>query len=656
MIDEFQDTSTVQWKNFKTLLEETMSHEDSENLIVGDVKQSIYRWRSGDWRLLAGIKKEFTNADQRLRVDTLSTNYRSKRNIVDFNNAFFTQAAQVEGVTAYDDVCQKTTSDRKEGYVEVRLLPGSDYQQQTLDELVSTVAALLGQGAKASDIAILLRVNANIPVIANYFMVKMPQVKVVSDEAFRLDSSLAVNTIIQALRYINTPEDAISEAFLAQVFQPEGPLHLKNLAEALPQGFKENLEALRRMPLYELTEELYAIFRLDRMKGQSAYLCAFYDQIATFVNDNTGGINAFLHEWDANICSKTIQSPELDGIRLISIHKSKGLEFTHVLLPFCDWRLEMNDILWCKPQEAPFNLLPIVPVDYSEKGMKGTVYEKDYQEEHGQNVVDNLNLLYVAFTRAADNLYVWGKRKAQSSRSGLIETVLPDIVDKLDGATLSGETNEEEPLVLTFGSLSMPVEEKKSHRQEENIFLQESTPVDIDLQIFRTKVEFRQSNKSQQFVSTNDEDEQSKTNYIQLGSVLHQVFSTIHTTKDIDNALQNLELEGIIYDKQLTRERLEDLIRKRLSAPGVFRWFDPQAGWTLYNECTILLPDAQERRPDRVMTNGKETIVVDFKFGREQAAYHEQVREYMNLVRQLGMPNVKGYLWFVYSNKIVEVK
>ena len=160
MIDEFQDTSTVQWQNFKLLLQETMSHKDSENLIVGDVKQSIYRWRSGDWRLLAGIKGQFSHADEMLRVETLDTNYRSARRIVDFNNAFFTEAKQLEEVTAYDDVVQKVPSQKGDhGFVSISLLPAQDYEQATLAALSSQVADLLADGIPASDIAILVRSN-----------------------------------------------------------------------------------------------------------------------------------------------------------------------------------------------------------------------------------------------------------------------------------------------------------------------------------------------------------------------------------------------------------------------------------------------------------------------------------------------------------------
>ncbi|MBR1932219.1 MAG: UvrD-helicase domain-containing protein [Prevotella sp.] len=661
MIDEFQDTSTVQWQNFKVLLQETMSHEGTENLIVGDVKQSIYRWRSGDWRLLHNITSEFEHSSELLKVRTLDTNYRSCRRVVAFNNAFFTKAAELEGVSAYDDVTQSVPQGKPlEGCVRVALLPEADYQQRMLENITAQVAEWLDLGVAPTDMAILVRTNSQIPLIANYFMEQMPQVRIVSDEAFRLDASPAVLVIIQALRSLTHPDDAIARAYLAKMCS-SSPLHEGTLDEKLPEAFAAHADELLRLPLYELTERLFAIFSLNAMQGQSAYLCAFYDQVAAYVSEQSANVFDFLREWDESLCSKTIQSPEVNGIRLISIHKSKGLEFPYVIIPFCDWRLELGDILWCQPQEAPFNELPIVPIDYSQKGMAGTIYQRDYDEEHQQNMVDNLNLLYVAFTRASRALTVIGKRGSkQGYRSALIEQTLPEIADKLPEATISGEEDAEAPLLFGYGSSEAVPQKAKAAAKNENVFLQESQPVQIGIEVSENKVEFKQSNKSRTFATPQDDaDQQERSHYIQLGSILHEVFSTIRTTGDIDTALRRMELDGIIYDQHLTRERIETMIRKRIESPKVASWFD--AHWTLFNECTILCRDDQtgqvyERRPDRVMTDGQQTIVVDFKFGHPRDEYHDQVREYMQLLAQMGHPNVSGYLWFVYSNQIIEVK
>ena len=653
MIDEFQDTSTVQWKNFKILLEEAMSHEGTSNLIVGDVKQSIYRWRSGDWRLLANINHEFQNASQRLEVLPMDTNYRSMPNIIRFNNAFFTEAAIQEEVTAYDDVKQKWLESKADvGRVDIQLLTGEDYQQQTLDTLVDHISYLLSQGIAPKNIAILLRSNANITVIANHLMTTLPQVNVISDEAFRLDASPAIQVIIQALRSLTHPDDLITRAFLQKVYSG-------TIGGALPEAFDATLLLL---PLYDLVERLYVIFNLHEMKNQSAYLCTFYDHVLNYIGEKSTDVNGFLREWDATLCSKTIQCSDVDGIRILSIHKSKGLEFDHVLMPFCDWRMEMPDVLWCEPKEDPYQALPLAAIDYSQKGMVGTIYEDDYNTEHQQNVVDNLNLLYVAFTRAVESLFVIGKRQGKGgSRSERIEQVLP-VID-LEGAEISGLDDETQPLLFSYGVLDTSnlrsaegrlLSEGRKKPQTSNPFTQPSTIIPVDIETFSLKTSFRQSNQSKDFVNADDEEFTQQSNYIKMGNILHNVFAHIRTTQDIDSALQQMEMEGIIYDAQLTREKIEFMIHKRLSDKRVARWFSSE--WSLYNECTILLPNGEERRPDRVMTNGDKTVVIDFKFGHPREEYHQQVREYMDLLLQMGHQNVTGYLWFVYSNQIIEVK
>ena len=450
MIDEFQDTSTVQWQNFKVLLSETMSQEDAENLIVGDVKQSIYRWRSGDWRLLNDIQAQFPDPEAQLDIRTLSTNYRSQRNIIEFNNLFFSTAAQLEYLALQDDPeatalqrayadVEQTVPDKLEenGLIHIQLLPSEDYQENTLMQIADIVCDLRDKDIKPSEMAILVRSNASIPLIADYFTKHLPDIRIVSDEAFRLDASVAVNLLVEALHLITHPDDSLAKADIAKLYQcyvlesqttdNELLLSTNPLDELLPEAYINHFEELLNLSLYELTERLYTIFGLNRLKGQSAYLCAFYDQLISFTTENSTGIDAFVTEWEENLCAKTIQSDEIDGIRLISIHKSKGLEFDHVIIPFCDWQLEKSqgNILWCQPDEAPFNELPIIPIDYNQKQMMGTIYEDDYRHEHLQNTVDNLNLLYVAFTRASQSLFVIGKRHAKNSRSVLIEQVLP---------------------------------------------------------------------------------------------------------------------------------------------------------------------------------------------------------------------------------------
>ena len=688
MIDEFQDTSTVQWQNFRVLLAEAMSHEGSSNLIVGDVKQSIYRWRSGDWRLLNDIEQQF-NAQQ-IETLPLKTNYRSERGIITFNNAFFRQAADLEYATqrelgeseakqlqrAYADVEQQIPAKRQSGgYVDIRLLPGSDdYQELTLQHIAQTIGDLISQGIRQQDIAILVRANASIPHIAHYFMEQMPQVTIVSDEAFRLDASQAVCLLVNALRLLIHPDDLLTKAAIVRTYhcdvlgehdeENELLLSTTDLDSHLPEDYIAHFNQLLSLPLYDLVERLYAIFGLETLDTQSAYVSAFYDRLSDYVNENATDISDFLREWDETLCSKTIQSDENEGVRIFSIHKSKGLEYDHVIIPFCDWTIERGgNILWCTPTEEPFSDLPIAPIDYSQKQMMGTIYEKDYLHEHLQNTVDNLNLLYVAFTRACKSLYVIGRRGGKNTRSALIEQCLPLIVDKLEAATLEGLEDEKGILHFAYPHSSTNISPSSfllppsSKNTSQNPFLQPSEPINVAVRTFASKVNFQQSNRSRNFVEGDDEDAQQRRQYIQTGSVLHEIFSTIRTAADIPDALQRLQFEGVLYDENITTERIKEMLKKRLEHPRVRDWFSNR--WTLFNECTILsVEDGQlhERRPDRVMTDGHEWIIVDFKFGAPHPEYQDQVREYMQLLASMGHQHISGYLWYVYSNRIEEVK
>jgi len=680
MIDEFQDTSTVQWENFKVLLVETMSHKHTSNLIVGDVKQSIYRWRSGDWRLLNDIQKQFPNPEQQLDILSLGKNYRSTANVIHFNNAFFQSASNLEYQSlsgwpeaeqlkkAYTDVAQEIPDGSDDsGFIDITLLPSENYHEATLQHLIDIVSDLRSRGIKPSSMAILVRMNVQIPLIAKYFMQYMPDVSIVSDEAFRLDASAAVCLLIESMRLLTRPDDLLTKAGIVKLYQRE--VLQNDIADdmmlichdrfdsLLPDDYIQRFTTLRAMPLYELAEHLYALFGLERLEGQSAYVCGFFDRLADYLREYPSHIAAFLREWDETLCGKTIQSDEINGIRLISIHKSKGLEFDHVLIPFCDWQLEKpGNLLWCKPDEAPFDALPLAPIDCGQKLLQETIYEADYQHEHLQNTVDNLNLLYVAFTRASQSLFVLGKRGAKSSRSALVETALPLVMEDahLKDAVLEGLTDEKAPLHFTFGLLP-PQPREVSHRLSGNPFLKVPEPQPIKVATYQNKVEFRQSNQSRRFL-TGDEQAQDK-GYIQMGSILHEVFSTIHTKDDIDTALRRLELDGVLYDAENTSERITAMLRKRLEHPKVSDWFSGR--YRLYNECTILSVEdglVKEYRPDRVMTDGTGWIVVDFKFGTPKPEYEEQVRNYMALLSSMGHQHVSGFLWYVYSNKIIEVK
>lgn len=722
MIDEFQDTSTIQWQNFQVLLANCMAQELSQNLIVGDIKQSVYRWRQGDWGILNNIEKSF--AHQKIRLETLDYNYRSEKRIIDFNNAFWEQcvantakevaqddAEKAEIVQkAYEDVAQKTHKTTENGFVKISLYPSKVMKEAVLEELIETIKELFsnGYGGKnQSKIAILVRSKSNIQDIVNALLQSFGnEINIVSDEAFRLDASLSVNIIVSAMHLLTHPDDVLTRGKLVKLYNQEvlkKPLtdtdllvsinesnnidtknidkkerrklateqQMAKLNSQLPPEYVANRELLLGLPIVDLVDKLFMLFGLDRLEGQSSYICTLYDTLNDFLKDHTADIDDFINEWENSLSSKTIQSDEIEGIRIMTIHKSKGLEFDNVIIPFCNWEMEKKGTLWCetKNKPAPYNKLPLLPIDFSRDKLIGTVFEDDYKEEHFQNIVDNLNLLYVAFTRASKNLFVFGLRQGKTTldniakgtppgnRSYAIELALRQVSEQLQGSSLSFPDDIGSEIHFEYGTL-VPETHEKEHAVADNPFLIKPDKHIVSIATYPQAATFKQSNKSIEFVKGEDVAPSDRTRYIKIGNVLHQLFSTIYTTADIPARLNELEQQGIIYNDEITSAQLRTRIEDAITNPQVQEWFSKR--WQLYNECTILeynkdTNEMEEHRPDRVMTDGKEFVVVDFKFGKEREEYKKQVQQYMEILIRMGHKKVSGYLWYVVKNNVVEV-
>ncbi|MBP7098387.1 MAG: UvrD-helicase domain-containing protein [Prevotella sp.] len=685
MIDEFQDTSTVQWENFKVLLKETMSR-DGNNLIVGDVKQSIYRWRSGDWRLLNDIDKQFDEGN--VSECSLATNYRSSKNIIRFNNEFFKCASEIE-YQELSEICGQEAEQMKKAYadveqqipeskikedvgnVEIKLLPDEDYTENMLSQTLEKVRELKLSGVADKDIAILVRTNPLIRLVGDYFMQNMPEAQLVSDEAFHLDASQAVNIMVYAMKVLAMPDDEIALASLVKIYATSIKsntlkdndifLNSEYSVSLLPKEFLNKKDELLGLPLMELAEALFSIFDLSILDSQNAYICTFYDKLGEYMQDGIPDLSNFLVKWDDNIHNCSIQSSNENGIRLITIHKSKGLEFRFVIMPFCDWKLEKNNVIWCQPSVSPYNELPLVPIDFSKKQMLGSIYEADYTHEHLQNMVDNLNLLYVAFTRAEIGLYIFGKRdKNGTTRSAIIEECIDSVSNILGANVLGDSADYNQPIEFEFGKLPQDLLVKEKN-DDGNIFRTVSKNETLSIINYENNVKFRQSNKSDEFIKSGIEDEQAiqKNEFIHVGNVMHSILSEIQTEEDIDNSLRKLEEEGIVYDNNITAEKLQKMLRDSFNIKIVKDWFSDK--WQVFNECSILKvnPDnnkVEVKRPDRVMTDGKQMIVIDFKFAAPKEEHKSQVKEYMQLLNDMGYSNIHGYLWYVYSKNIIEIK
>ena len=681
MIDEFQDTSRMQWGNFRLLLLEGLS-QGADSLIVGDVKQSIYRWRNGDWGILNSLKGKLDHFD--VRVETLKTNWRSEANVIRFNNEVFRAiVAYLNNIyrqdlnqncdpllNAYQDVAQESPKQSDKGFVKVNFIEiekkkkgeeetddkANDYNHQTLLRMGEEVKNLLASGVKLNDITILVRKNKTIPAIANHFD-KEVGCKVVSDEAFRLDASSAVCMLMDALRCLSNPEDSIARASLAtnyqiQVMGFEGEqetLLSDHTGRYLPEAFVQNANRLCLMPLYELLEELFRLFDMNRIEQQDAYLFAFFDAVTDYLQNNSSELDAFIRCWEEKLCGKTIPSGELEGIRVYSIHKSKGLEFHTVLIPYCDWKMEnetLDQMVWCAPLEAPFNQLDLVPVNYSPK-MAVSTYLNDYQKERLQLWVDNLNLLYVAFTRASKNLIMWTRSEQSGTMSELLAAALPQVANEIDA------TWDEEAGLFEFGSLCPSTE--KQEKVSTNRLTRKPDRLPIAMQSLEHEIEFRQSNRSADFIKGLSEEE-SDSRFINRGQLLHTLFSAINSKADIDNAIERLVFEGVIANRTQATE-ISQFAHQAFSQPEVQDWYSGR--WRLFNECAIIYKEngvLQTRRPDRVMMSDDETVVVDFKFGKPSKKYAVQVQGYIALLKQMGYTHVSGYLWYVDEARIEPVK
>ena len=695
MIDEFQDTSRLQWSNFHQLLEECLSQYNG-SLIVGDVKQSIYRWRNGDWSILAGLGKDKDSFN--VQTVPLTKNWRSGEYIIRFNNMFFQKLRELlaqgdpdnkidgfkEIENIYSDVAQEYEANNQ-GFVRLSLLPeklpSTNCEQEQLLQLAQQIKELIDGGQKQNEIAILVRKKKWISMIADYFD-KNTEYRIVSDEAFQLDASLSVCMLIDCLRILANHDDLIASARLAVAYQQHilkndtdtNTILLQGAINYLPEAFAKHLEQWSLMPLYELLERLFLLFDMKLMEKQDAYVSDFFDSVTEYLSKKSSEMNAFLKYWDETLHKKAIPSGEPEGIRIMSIHKSKGLEFPTVLLPFCDWNIEneTNDhLVWCQDPKAEgsesiFGKLPLTPINYS-SSMKESVYKDSYLQEQHNLWVDNMNLLYVAFTRPCKNLFIWGVKGHKDTVSKWLEdTVYKLQEDKLTTTSMPMQTEEDSDIeVFEYGKLSTANPEhaeliqnvdKTNKTAVVNRLMTKSTPLVVTLDSLNnpSNIEFRQSNRSAAFIKGEEEDEE--VNYADRGSLLHYLFSNIKKAQDLPRALEQLRFEGLFRSAE-EEEQVQRLAEEILNMPQIKPWFED--GWEVYNERSIIYTTedgtVKPERPDRVMRQGDQVIVVDFKFGHKKPKHQEQVSSYMTLLKQMGYEHVNGYLLYGYSRELIEV-
>ena len=673
VIDEFQDTSTLQWRNFKVLLREALS-KDQFCMLVGDVKQSIYRWRNGNWAILNNIEED-AELSAKIAPRTLDTNYRSAPTVVNFNNLLFDTLAKSLPYSsetgnnpftqAYKYVKQKTKpgqEDKSQGYVSIEFCAkksdeGDDYKNVVLGSIAERIHTLFEQGVEPADITILCRTNQEIQDIAG----KLPHLyaalydddgeplRIISEKAYQLAASPLLRQIISALHYISTPYN---------------PIYLEELTVDTDYSFEEIkslLEPIRRqrhLSVLSLVQELCCLFRSAEQPAQSAYLYAFMDGLTRFLMDNVADLNLVLNYWHTTLFRQTVPVPASRDARgghilLMTIHKSKGLEFHTVIVPYCDGVMSKpGDIIWCTaqknpPRPAPFNL-SLLPIAYVQS-MEHSYFKVEYDRETEAQWMDNLNVLYVAFTRARNNLIILSKQPNEKSASFTIERLLRD--------TLQMDFYEEGTLIPSTTEAKREDSETETATQAgKNPFREvevENVATVFDPQ--KTTVRFKQTTGAQRFVQS--EEEAFDSSYIKEGNLIHRIFEQIVVRDDITQAVTRLVEAGIV--ESTDKERLIAKVGNYISAAGRDGWFSGQ--YKVLNECTILAhnanAEAEQRRCDRVMLN-EETqtaIVVDYKTGVARDEHTQQMREYMDLLRGMGYRTVEGYLWYLNEHNVLSV-
>ena len=611
LLDEFQDTSNIQWENFLPLLKESDS-KGKESLIVGDVKQSIYRWRDSDWKLLSEkVEEEFPDA----KVETKQDNYRSCKEVVDFNNGFFEFAAEQLGLgTLYSDVKQNVKSkDVQGGCVQVSFCDKDDEIGRVVDSIETALAA----NARFSDIAVLVRNNADGSAIAEELIER--GYPVVSNDSLKVDASFIVRRLVSLLSCIENPSDDINK-FIVKDTKVNIPSNYHSLTDLCE-------ELLRQMQV------LYP----EAFENETLFIQSFMDELRERQADAGGGnLRYFLENWKEK--ERSINSPEnSDAINILTIHKAKGLEFPYLIFPFAEKvNIYKPSKKWCwlDADNSPFDsaVSGIYSVNLSEKS-RDTLFAKAYEDERKMQVVDNLNVFYVALTRAKCCLHIIADNPAKGRiKDGKVieHKNLSDILYNFCG----GFSEKSFGSMYDFSRL-----ERKEGKGEENF---EAEYVSIDLAGRLKASEDALDFFGEDGVSVKEDSPRRS------GVVLHDIMADVKSLSDLEGAIKKVLLDGRLDSGQA--QDAQALLFERIRSREEF--FDGSG----YNEVPIFDSHGNEYRPDKVVISGRKAKIIDYKFGAPDKKYEAQVRTYMRLYREMDYEEVEGYLWYVMPDTLVPVQ
>ncbi len=701
MLDEFQDTSALQWNNFKPLIANSLS-EGNNNLLVGDVKQSVYRWRNSDWNILAtGIQDAFPGFPPAEKP--LEKNWRSEKNIIDFNNAvtgslkttfeeslFEKTEPEIQQVyrekfgKIYEHFLQQPGKPERErkGFAKVEFFPEEDFEEQSNLKLVEEVKQLQDKGLQASEIAILIRRNNEGAKIIETFLAAAKQeenagynLSVLSNESLFLHASKGVNFVIFTVELLVDPQNKITKAAMLHLWkswlekelkksgiilngkksqlafdfisetEKNSPLDINfenKFDELLQPVINEIKEKVLLLSLDETITEICASFHLFQVESELPFLQTLIDKAAEIKKTVSNDLSNLLYWWaeKGNQISVSVNE-NTNSVRLLTIHKSKGLEFSAVLIPHFNWNSSWSPqyapLLWCSSGKAPFNRFPLLPVKAAEE-LKETFFKFDYYDEKASSFIDTLNLVYVAFTRAKSVLMIHCKDNGTKNSPGkFVNGLLKDALKQMEAVNSFAQSWNSEKTVFSFGEI--PVFEPVQIKSNSNIIKHYS------YNDFHQRIKLRLS--SDGFLVKGEMNKSVKN----WGKIIHEILSTVETAEDVEKACRKALHDGKINDKEL--DIIRDKIETGIKNPEVGSWFD--GSYKILNERS-LLTNQRNLRPDRMMFSGKNAVVVDYKLGEEHPEkYHAQVRQYARTLKQTGFEKVEGYLWYINQNRIEKV-
>lgn len=655
MVDEFQDTSSFQWINLKPLIINSLS-EGHEVLIVGDVKQSIYRFRGGNMKLLlTQIKQDLIGFYPKGTDQNLDTNYRSLARVVEFNNALFDKLPkllnQLEMLAdsslflAAFNAHEQKIKHKEGGLVQAKFFNDeNEWKPQAIDHLVKAIKLNLSQGYGFGDMLILVDRNKEIADIVLRFMVE--KIPFINGDSLRLTQSELVVFLVELLRYLRSDKDEVLRLNLIILFSRLSQRESKKafirargsrmtLQEAgFPALFIEQYHVLKQQSLVDLVHQLLLVF--DLRARADIYLQQFLDIVLVQSQKGNNSISTFLDWWDKEGSDETISTSEItNAIRIMTIHRAKGLESPIVFVPFANWSFTPNATMhqfWTEHLPEAYEELAYIPLNYSRSTLEGSHFQPDLVQETEEYALDILNKTYVAFTRPREKLYL-SAPNGSKGRKGVHQQLYQafqemDVIQKDESEYVEFVLGDEHP--------------KMSNAAEEK----DALPMSVYPKTqFLDQLSIR--NDSERFFMLQETD-QAKA--ITLGNQIHDVLADIITTQDLPMVLKQRLQAGEFTSSQM--QAVENQVQQIFEHEQVSEWFSDQ--YEVYNE-RVLMFNGQELKPDRLLIKGAQAIVIDYKTGEESAKHLKQVNTYMQAVSAIGY-EPKGYLLYIEPFNIKEVK